>query len=727
MKYLFLCSAALLAQPAFADTTVSAAISADSVKPDDDDRAPPEIVVSARRLDASRDRIDPAIGANDFAITRSNLDLQPGGADRNLKGVLLQAPGISQDSDGDGDIHIRNEHGNIQYRLNGITVPQGFGGFGALVDPRIADSIEVLTGALPAQYGFRTAGVINLKTRKGSFDFDGDVGIYGGSRNSFLPSVTLRNSSGALNYFFSGSYQRNDLGISNPTPSLNAIHDTTKQWRGFGYLSYLTGENSRITAFGGTSIGSFQIPNAPGLTPNYILNGRSTFDSAKLDQNQRQVSHFGVIAWQHSDDNLDIQVAPFIRYAKAHYTPDPSGGQLIFNGVDTDLTQASLAYGAQADASIKVSDNHRLRFGGFVQHETTQTDTINRVFPIKETLDPITLLPVTVQTSDVPIIIPVHQGETGTTLGLYVQDEWTISDTWTFNYGLRFDQFDGILNEKQLSPRAGLVWKPSERTTVHAGYARNFTPPPLELISTGTISAFDGTTAETQVKLAGPVHSEREHSFDIGMQQFLTDRLSLTIDAYYKIKSQLLDEEHFGSTLIESPFNYAKAYGWGIEAGLDYESEPFRAYANVARGEQKAKQINSNQFFFDQQELDYISNHYIFTDHSQTWTASAGAALKLKNRLGEFQPGLDLIYGSGLRAGDPTGIVPNGGKQDGYVQVNLGLAQRFGGEEHGFTVRLDVVNLFDKHYLIHDGSGVGAGQPEYGPRRGIFLGLRKSF
>ena len=165
----------------------------------------------------------------------------------------------------------------------------------------------------------------------------------------------------------------------------------------------------------------------------------------------------------------------------------------------------------------------------------------------------------------------------------------------------------------------------------------------------------------------------------------------------------------------------------GIEAGLDYESDPFRAYANVARGEQKAKQITSNQFFFDQQELGYISNHYIFTDHSQTWTASAGAALKLKNRFGSFEPGLDLIFGSGLRAGDPAGIVPNGGKQDGYVQVNLGLAQRFGGEEHGFTVRLDVVNLFDQHYLIHDGSGVGAGQPEYGPRRGFFFGLRKSF
>ena len=91
-------------------------------------------------------------------------------------------------------------------------------------------------------------------------------------------------------------------------------------------------------------------------------------------------------------------------------------------------------------------------------------------------------------------------------------------------------------------------------------------------------------------------------------------------------------------------------------------------------------------------------------------------------------PSFDLIYGSGLRAADPAGIVPNGGTQKPYVQVNLGLSQAIGhDDEESWAVRLDVVNLFDKIYLIHDGSGVGAGQPEYGPRRGFFVGLRKSF
>ncbi|MBS0481067.1 MAG: TonB-dependent receptor [Proteobacteria bacterium] len=684
---------------------------------DDQDGKDNAIVVTARRLDVARDSIDTSLGANDYKFNRQSLDIQPGGADRNLKGVLLQAPGVAQDSDGDGEVHIRNEHGNIQYRLNGITVPQGFAGFGALVDPRIANSIEVITGALPAQYGFRTAGVVNMKTRTDSFDLDGDIGIYGGGNGTVQPSATLRDSVGRLNYFISASYLENDLGISNPTPTRSAIHDHTQQTRGFAYLSYLLSDTSRLTAFGGTSEGKFQIPNSTGLPVEFHLNGRTTFDSTTLDQNQRQQSHFGVLAWQYSGDGVDIQIAPFIRYAKAHFTPDPAGGQLMFTGVDTDLTQSSLAWGVQADAGIKLGDAHHLRTGAFFQKERTETDSLTRVFTV-DTLGN--------QTSDVPLAIQLNQRRSGSTLGLYIQDEWALSDTLTFNYGLRYDRSDALVTEDQISPRAGLVWKPTGTTTFHAGYARNFTPPPIELVASGALAAFDGTTNEAANKQADPIRAEREHSFDVGMQHFLTKRLSLSVDLYYKIKRNLLDEEHFGSTLIQSPFNYEKSHTWGAEFGLNYESHPAEFYVNVATGAQKAKNIISNQFFFHQAELDYIRNHYIYTDHSQRWTISGGGALKIDNRLGQFQPSFDFIYGDGLRR--TLGTVPNGDKQSPYLQVNLGLAQVFGANaEKGFTVRVDVVNLFDKAYLIHDGSGVGAGQPEWGPRRAFFVGLRKAF
>ncbi len=720
LRALLLSTTLLAASPALAAETAATDASAPDAAPDAD-AAPGNdaIVVTAQRLDRARDSIDPSLGANKFAFSRDQLDNQPGGADRSLKGVLLQAPGVAQDSDGDGDIHIRNEHGNVQYRLNGVTVPQGFAGFGALVDPRVASSIEVITGALPAQYGFRTAGVVNMKTRTDSFDFDGDVGIYGGSHGTIQPSATIRDGIGSLNYFASASYLRNDQGISNPTASKEAIHDRTDQYRAFAYASDVIGETSRLTAFGGFSYGTFQIPNTPGLVPQYRFQGRTTFDSSLLDQNQRQRSEFGVLAYQYSGDTFDFQFAPFIRDARAHYTPDPDGGQLLFNGVDTDLIQASLAWGVQSDAGLKLGERHHLRAGLFYQRERTTTDSVNRVFAADSAGN---------QTSDRPIVIPVKQGQRGTTFAAYLQDEWQPSEALTFNFGVRYDRSDALVSEDQFSPRFGLVWKPGRWTTFHAGYARYFTPPPLEITVAGNVSAFAGTTNAFAVRTADPVRSEREHNFDAGLQQFVTPRLSVTLDAYYKRKTNLLDEEHFGSTLIQSPNNFARSKGWGVEAGFNYESPRVELYGNLARGDQKAKAIVSNQFFFDQTELDYIANHYIYTDHSQKWTGSAGGALKLHDGLGKLTPSFDLIYGSGLRAADPAGIVPNGGTQSPYVQVNFGVSQVIGAsEEKGVTLRFDVVNLFDKSYLIHDGSGVGAGQPEYGPRRAFFVGVRKSF
>ena len=717
MRYLLLCTT-LLASPVWAQTPTPPTLPAAQPAAEDTGDQNDAIVVTAQRLNAARESIDTAIGATTARFAHTDLEIQPGGVDNTLKSVLLQAPGVSQDSDGDGEVHIRNEHGNVQYRLNGVTVPQGFAGFGALVDPRVAESIEVITGALPAQYGFRTSGVVNMKTRAQAFDFDGDVGIYGGSNGTIVPSFTLRNSAGKLSYFLSGSYQRNDLGIANPTPARTAIHDRSEQWRGFGYASYILGPDDRLTAFGGTAIGKFQQPNQPGVPTQFILNGRASFDSALLDQNQRQDAWFAVLAYQHAGERVDFQVAPFVRRAKAVFTPDPQGGNLLFNGIDTALTQTSLAFGVQADGSFKASDNHTVRAGLFFQQDNSRSNSLNRVFPVDGT---------GVQSSDVPIGIAVAERLVGRNYSVYLQDEWRLSDTLTFNYGVRFDQSEGLVSEHQFSPRAGLVWKPDTATTLHIGYARYFTPPPLILIGKGTVTAFDDTTGAAANPTADPVRSQREHMFDVGAQHVFGEHLTLGIDAYYKLATNLLDDTTLGGTLILAPFNYAKARNWGVEGSASYTKGPVRAYLNLARGEQKARNIISNQFLFDPADLVYIKDHYIFTDHSQKWTGSGGASLNLADHLGHFQPSIDFIYGSGLRAADPAGFVPNGGTQQSYVQVNLGLAQVIGSEEHGLTLRFDVINLFDKSYLLHDGSGVGRGQPEYAPRRGFFFGLRKSF
>ena len=107
----------------------------------------------------------------------------------------------------------------------------------------------------------------------------------------------------------------------------------------------------------------------------------------------------------------------------------------------------------------------------------------------------------------------------GWNIGTYVQDEWKITNQFTINAGLRFDQFYQFVDANQLSPRLALIYKPFDGTTFHAGYARYFTPPYQAQATQSNIALFTGTTNQPEVAMADPVKPERSNYFDAGIDQ----------------------------------------------------------------------------------------------------------------------------------------------------------------------------------------------------------------
>ena len=676
-----------------------------------------EIVVTAKRLDTARDGIAPSLGASDYVIDSQAILNQPQGLDVSFNQVLLQTPGASQDSY--GQLHIRNEHANLQYRINGIILPEGISGFGQALDTRFADSIDLITGTLPAQYGYRTSGVVDIRTKGGAFDQSSTLGLYGGSRGTFVPSLQTSGSVGGFSYYVSGSYLRNDLGIENPTASPSAIHDHTEQSRAFAYLSDILSDDSRISAMFGSSVGFFEVPNNPGQPPRFPAYSATSFSSADLNQRQREVNYYAIVALQISGDRFDFQLAPFTRYSQTKFTPDPIG-DLVFNGFSDRSQLSSWSTGIQSDIRYQIADAHTLRAGLSVSGERSISQVSSDVFLLGGPA---------ANTVRVPFRLYNQSAKTGYLYGLYLQDEWGILDDVTLNYGTRFDVVNGYTSENQISPRVNLVWKVDDVTSFHAGYARNFTPPPQELVGSSAIAPLIGTTKAPQVLKNAPVRAEREHYFDVGVVHTVLPGLDVGLDTYYKIKRNLLDEGQFGESLVFSPFNYRFGRAYGVEINASYHNGPFGAYANVAYGQEKGKDIASSQFFFAPDEIAYIHNKAIFTDHSQSWTMSGGVSYGFADGIGKLRVSSDILFGSGLRRSPNDALEPNGEKLPSYAQVNLGIAQDIEAQNFfsGLTARFDVLNLFDSSYEIRDGTGVGVGAPQFGPRRAFYVGLSKSF
>jgi outer membrane receptor for ferrienterochelin and colicins len=676
------------------------------------------IVVTAQRLNEERSEIETQTGASTYTIDSDSIAAAPGGQNTMMNQVLLQSPDVAQDSF--GQLHVRGDHNGLQYRLNGVILPEGISVFSQTLSPRLISSLSLITGVLPAEYGLRTAGVIDVTTSSGLLQPAGDLSVYGGSHSSIEPAFDYGASSGKFSYFVSGDLTRNDLGIESPDGSSEPLHDHSTQAHGFGYFEDIIDPANRLSLILGISSDAFQIPNQHGLQPTLGLdvNGQTAFLSNDLNENQHELTQYAILSWQHSQGAVNWQSSLSARYSSLDFEPDDIG-DLLYNGIAQDAVKRDVALAWQTDSSYRLNDSHTVRAGFYLQRDSATSDTTSQVLPTDAG----------VPTSDIPESIIDNGSQTQSIESAYLQDEWHALSSLTINYGLRADHYNGYSSGGQLSPRVNLIWEAPSGTTIHGGYARYFTPPPFELVAAETFTKFANTTAipPGTVTLDTPPVAERADYYDVGLQQkFLDRRLTVGTDSFYKSSLHMTDEGQFGAPIILTPFNYHFGRIVGIEFTGNYTVDAFSAYANLAFQSAKGETIESSQFNFTAQQLAYISDNYIHLDHEERVSASGGVSyLWHDTRLSA-----DLLFGTGLRQDLvlPDGfVIPNGDHTPSYVQYNLGLSHAFQFTGTGpLTVRFDVINLFDKDYEIRSGSGIGVFAPQYAQRRGFFVGLSKA-
>ncbi len=665
------------------------------------------VQVSAARIRAQNGLT--ATGAGKYTMTAKDIEDLPEAAETPLNEVLLQMPGVALDQN--QEIHIRGEHAGVQYQMNGIMLPLDLNNdptFTQLLNAHFVKSVSLIDGVLPAQYGYRTAGVVEIATKNGCEGTNNEFTIYGGQRDTVQPSFELGGCRGNFSYYFTGFYLHSNLGLSSATPAPDPIHDATDQGQGFAYLTYAINPSTQLSLISGLTVASNQFPNRPGLEPEFVLKGVNPAEhpSAAIDSGIDQQDYYGVLALNGViGSNAEYQLAYSAHYYRQNFNPDPVS-DLIYQGIAPKIFASDFSNHLQGDLTYHLGDEHTFRAGFYFGEYAYEGDDTSLVFPIAMG-SPLTT----------PISVTANLNKINLVYGVYLQDTWKINDEFSVNAGSRWDRVSGFVNDSQFSPTINLIYKPRRDTTVHAGFARNFQLPNFQNISSG-ISALSHTTggAGPGIPLGTGLDAETDYTWDVGYTHRFTPNLVLAQDSYFRIDRHYIDEGQFGFVPLDAPFNYVRGYGAGLENSLTYNLRDLalRGGAFVAREEVRG--VATGQYNFTPvAQLQYIDQHYIVLDHTPLVGATVGAAYRWR----EYQFTFDGLFSSGLRGG-----FANQTQLPKVWQFNLSGARslevpRLGRLEN----RIILLNIFDRTNLIRPPTGIGVFQSAYGPRITIYDAL----
>jgi len=674
---------------------------------------PLTLAVLAPRFASALNDLSPETGSSAYRFDSEAIHRMPAGQNTDLAEVLQQAPGVSQDSYGQGQeqLHVHGENGGgIQYRINGIFLPDAVTSYGEIFSPRFVHSITLLTGVLPAEIGFREEGVIDVRSKDGCIDTGPDLNnleMYGGQRNTIRPSFELGGCSGRFSYYASGFYLRDDLGLQPPTATATPNHDLTNQGQGFANLSYLIDSQTRVSLMAGTAVNQFEIPPTPGLTPAFVLEGVPALPSAAIDESELEQNYFGVLGLQGGiGENIDYQLSAFSRYYTLNFYPDPTQ-DLIYNGVAARIFQSGFINGLQGAGNYKLSSDHTIGAGFYTSGEAIELDDHAQTFEVVNGVPQTT-----------PINIVDDNNQVAWLLGFYLQDEWRPLPQLKINFGARWDWMSAFVTQNQFSPRLGAEYEVRRGTILHAGYARYFKVPPFDEVALGTVQKFADTTNAAPVNSGNDkIEAETDDYFDVGIRQRILEHLNVGLDGFFKLGHNQLDLSQLGSLVVTAPLNYRQSRAWGSDFSLAYQDEKFNAYFNFSYAILEAKYIKSGAFLADDaDEIAYIANHWINTDDNQMFTSSAGASY----RLWGFLFTSDAVWGSGYRRG-----FANSGELPPILQFNGAIVRSLKLPALGLAeFRLTLINAFNHPYQIRNGTGIGVFSASYGPRRAIYGGIK---
>jgi len=647
-------------------------------------------------------------------LSREALKLLPKGEDLAITEVVSTQAGFVQDAF--GNVYARGNHAGVQYQIDGIPIPDSVGNlFAQAIPVRLIDSVEILSGGLPAEFGNRLGAVVNIASRSGGAAPDGLVQLRYGSFQTLEPSAYYSRSIGRFGFFVGGSYLQSQRALDPPavTP---IVHDDGRSGRAFFRADWRHSDSDRFEIFFSYAHNFFQIPVDPTsvpldpLRPNFVRpvdefgNSAAAFFPADTAATETENEVFATASWVHSFGQRGrLQVAPYYKlsigalYADAPHalgaTADPGSSA-------SDVNRRADHIGAVVQYSA-LTGKHQLKTGFQIDYLLSATDFTQYVRNDTGPLGGID-----------PAQTAGGTDRTGALLfGAYVQDRWDYGRA-SINLGVRVDLQHVILtsgetnDQASLSPRIGASFAFLNDLVGRLFFGLNWQPP----------SPLDAANA---ARLLGVVPATMQVPYDVlpetalyaetGLDGRIRSRLRLGLVGWGRYALHQLDDVAIGATNLIANYNFQRGRAVGVEGKVELSlSRGLSAFGNVSWEIAQGQGIASAKFLFTDDQL--ASREWETLDHVQTWTANLGVTVQH----GPASLTALLGYGSGLRtAPDNSQSVPQ------HLRVDATLSYAFDTLPLRPRAAIDIINLFDAHYAYRIGNGfVGS---SYAAPRSVFL------
>jgi hypothetical protein len=470
--------------------------------------------------------LDETETATATALTRQQIETLPLARRAQLTEIIT--PFVSGAVAGhDNLVHLRGNELSLNTFVNGVSFfdnPHQL--FTAGLAPDVIQSVNVVTGGFPAEFGNRFGGILDVVTRNG-FDAKNRGGLTVGAGNYLRDNVAFDygGHTEKFGYFFYGQGFQSLRYLNTPEPVRR--HDFGKGSHGFAQFDYRPNDRDSFRLLLSGDGANFQLPN----TAHDEEHGRDFF--------QRNREQTAVLSWTRAFSGAAIlSTSLYERYVKSRLLPTSDSESIQASGARHNAT-----FGVKSDYSLFIGSRHAVKAGIDLMRLRLREDF---------SFDP--------RDNEIEIEAFDFRGrQSGGQASLYLQDKIQVTRRFTANLGLRYDNYSLVASGQALSPRVNLAYSlQGGRTVLSFAYNRFFAPPPIENLLLSAHLGPDGS----------PPQISRSNFFETGVNRALGDRLVVRASGFWRSDKHSFETAELANVRVFAPTTLARGKAYGIETSL---------------------------------------------------------------------------------------------------------------------------------------------------------------